>query len=151
LGAGKQRYYCDWVGAEFFAKLLAHPSLRAHSTASPISTGSFEPFLFIKNNYLTDVSAALFPQRNNDEDDTIVAWGLSYAMAELNIVRSLLDQIPALPPPPGVQSNFDSPITREGLGRILVALTYGLMLAFLVLRIYTRLNYTGALGVDDCE
>jgi hypothetical protein len=64
---------------------------------------------------------------------------------------SLLDQIPALPPPPGVQSDFDSPETREGLGRIIVGLTYALMLIFLGLRIYTRLRTINYFGADDCE
>lgn len=64
---------------------------------------------------------------------------------------SRLDQIPALPPPPGVQSNFDNPETREELARIVVGLTYGLMLVFLALRIYARVSITNSLGVDDCE
>ncbi|KAI8633623.1 hypothetical protein F5Y19DRAFT_470864 [Xylariaceae sp. FL1651] len=63
--------------------------------------------------------------------------------------RNKLEQLPALPPPDGVQSNFDSPDTREGLGRIFLGLTYGLMLVFLALRIYTRLSITRALGADD--
>ncbi|KAJ8120457.1 hypothetical protein ONZ43_g2838 [Nemania bipapillata] len=63
---------------------------------------------------------------------------------------SLLDTIPALPPPAGVQSNFDNPETREDLAKIVVGLTYGLMLVFLALRIYTRIRITNSLGVDDC-
>ncbi|KAI0479748.1 hypothetical protein F4859DRAFT_448704 [Xylaria cf. heliscus] len=62
---------------------------------------------------------------------------------------SLLEQIPALPPPQGVQSNFDHPETREGLAKIVVGLTYGLMLIFLALRIYTRVRVTNSLGSDD--
>ncbi|KAI3326822.1 hypothetical protein HD806DRAFT_488300 [Xylariaceae sp. AK1471] len=70
-------------------------------------------------------------------------------MAESDTTWSHLDRVPALPPPPGVQSNFESPETRDGLGRIFVGLTYGLMLVFLALRIYTRMKFTRALGVDD--
>ncbi|KAF2962958.1 hypothetical protein GQX73_g10617 [Xylaria multiplex] len=62
---------------------------------------------------------------------------------------SLLERIPALPPPPGVESNFHDPETREGLARIVVGLTYGLMLVFLALRIYARIGLTGSLHVDD--
>jgi hypothetical protein len=60
-----------------------------------------------------------------------------------------LEHIPALPPPPGVQSDFDSPETREGLARIVVGLTYGLMVIFLTMRIYTRVRITNSLGIDD--
>lgn len=63
----------------------------------------------------------------------------------------LLEQIPALPPPAGVQSDFDSSETRDDLARIVVSLTYALMLIFLALRIYTRVRITNSLGVDDCE
>ncbi|KAI1126740.1 hypothetical protein F5Y10DRAFT_244236 [Nemania abortiva] len=62
---------------------------------------------------------------------------------------SLLSQIPALPPPPGVESNFDNPETRADLAKIVVSLTYGLMLVFLAMRIYTRIIVTNSLGVDD--
>ncbi|KAI0102812.1 hypothetical protein GGR51DRAFT_526284 [Nemania sp. FL0031] len=62
---------------------------------------------------------------------------------------SALSQIPALPPPLGVQSDFDNPETREGLAKIVVGLTYGLMLVFLLMRIYTRIKVTNSLGVDD--
>ncbi|KAI1200785.1 hypothetical protein F5X97DRAFT_70856 [Nemania serpens] len=61
----------------------------------------------------------------------------------------LLEQIPALPPPAGVQSDFDSSETRDDLARIVVSLTYALMLIFLALRIYTRVRITNSLGVDD--
>ncbi|KAI1748061.1 hypothetical protein F4782DRAFT_386685 [Xylaria castorea] len=70
-------------------------------------------------------------------------------MAESYTDWSLLEQIPALPPPPGVQSNFDNPETREDSAKIVVVLTYGLMLIFLALRIYTRVKITNSLGIDD--
>ncbi|KAI0456850.1 hypothetical protein F5B21DRAFT_113068 [Xylaria acuta] len=70
-------------------------------------------------------------------------------MAEKDTDWSLLEQIPALPPPSGVQSDFDNPETREGLAKIVVGLTYALMLIFLALRIYTRVRITNSLGVDD--
>ncbi|GAW17944.1 hypothetical protein ANO14919_074130 [Xylariales sp. No.14919] len=70
-------------------------------------------------------------------------------MAESNEDWSLLEQIPALPPPPGVQSNFHDPETREGLATIVVGVTYGLMLVFLGLRIYARVRITSSLGIDD--
>jgi hypothetical protein len=72
-------------------------------------------------------------------------------MAKSDTDWSLLDQIPALPPPPGVQSHFEHPETREDLAKIVVGLTYGLMLVFLAMRIYTRIRITNSLGVDDCE
>ncbi|KAI1419573.1 hypothetical protein F5Y12DRAFT_231815 [Xylaria sp. FL1777] len=70
-------------------------------------------------------------------------------MAETDTDWSLLEHIPALPPPPGVQSDFDHPKTREEEAKIVVGLTYALMLLFLTLRIYTRIRVTNSLGVDD--
>ncbi|TGJ77551.1 hypothetical protein E0Z10_g10720 [Xylaria hypoxylon] len=70
-------------------------------------------------------------------------------MAESDVDLSLLAQIPALPPPSGVKSNFDNPESREQLAKIVVGLTYGLMLVFLALRIYARIKITRSLGVDD--
>ncbi|KAI0445341.1 hypothetical protein F4803DRAFT_168452 [Xylaria telfairii] len=70
-------------------------------------------------------------------------------MAGSDSDQRLLEQIPALKPPTGVESDFNSPETREGLAKIVVGLTYGLMLAFLALRIYTRVKVTNSLGVDD--
>lgn len=72
-------------------------------------------------------------------------------MAKSSMDWSALEHIPALPPPPGVQSNFENPETREGLAKIIVSLTYGLMLIFLAMRIYTRVRITNSLGIDDCE
>ncbi|TRX88040.1 hypothetical protein FHL15_011042 [Xylaria flabelliformis] len=84
-----------------------------------------------------------------EQNDALFRPVLSSAMAESHTDWSLLEQIPALPPPPGVQSNFDNPQTREGPARIVVGLTYGLMLIFLALRIYTRVRITNSLGIDD--
>ncbi|KAI1270649.1 hypothetical protein F5Y18DRAFT_18684 [Xylariaceae sp. FL1019] len=62
-----------------------------------------------------------------------------------------LAQIPALQPPDGVESNFYDPRSRAYTGKIFVGLTYGLMIIFLALRIYTRLWIAGnrKLGADD--
>ncbi|GAP83174.2 hypothetical protein SAMD00023353_0401820 [Rosellinia necatrix] len=62
---------------------------------------------------------------------------------------SLLRQIPALPPPPGVQPDFNTTESRAELARIVVSLTYGLMLIFLAMRIYTRVRITNSMGADD--
>ncbi|KAI0429707.1 hypothetical protein F5Y09DRAFT_249438 [Xylaria sp. FL1042] len=70
-------------------------------------------------------------------------------MAESDADWALLEQIPALPPPAGVQSDFDHPETREELAKIVVGLTYALMLVFLTLRIYARIRVKNSLGVDD--
>lgn len=64
---------------------------------------------------------------------------------------SRLDQIPALPPPNGQHSDFETHETRENLARIVVSFTYALMLLFLALRIYTRIIITNSFGIDDCE
>ncbi|KAI0197474.1 hypothetical protein F4808DRAFT_295229 [Astrocystis sublimbata] len=62
---------------------------------------------------------------------------------------SLLDKIPALPPPDGFHSDFEHHRTREGLGTAVVGLTYALMLVFLALRVYTRAIITNHFGIDD--
>ncbi|KAI2630125.1 hypothetical protein GGS21DRAFT_492237 [Xylaria nigripes] len=70
-------------------------------------------------------------------------------MAESNSDWSLLEQIPALPPPPGVHSDFNTTETRAEVANIIVSLTYALMFFFLAVRIYTRLRITYSIGVDD--
>ncbi|KAI1179218.1 hypothetical protein F4777DRAFT_502601 [Nemania sp. FL0916] len=68
---------------------------------------------------------------------------------DLDVDWSLLQQIPALPPPTGVQSDFENPKSRAALAEIVVGLTYALMLVFLALRLYTRITITRSLGADD--
>ncbi|KAK3374270.1 hypothetical protein B0T24DRAFT_594375 [Lasiosphaeria ovina] len=58
-------------------------------------------------------------------------------------------KIPLLPPPPGVIPNFVDPpsqahMLRSGMGSIL-----GIMLVFVVLRLWTRIRLTRSLGSDD--
>ncbi|KAJ2996329.1 hypothetical protein NUW58_g1001 [Xylaria curta] len=59
-----------------------------------------------------------------------------------------LSAIPAGIPPPGVVPNFVDPPTQAELPKIFIYVTLPPMLAFLGLRIYTRIKYT-RLGLDD--
>ena len=51
---------------------------------------------------------------------------------------SALLLMPALPPPPGIKSDFDTPPTNHLLISVLNGLFLGLALFFLIIRVYTR-------------
>lgn len=60
-------------------------------------------------------------------------------------------KIPALPPPPGITPNFDSP---SSIGKAIIIFNVvflTLMLGFVTMRIYTRGILLGSLYWDDCE
>ncbi|KAK8039616.1 hypothetical protein PG993_008027 [Apiospora rasikravindrae] len=59
-----------------------------------------------------------------------------------------LSQVPALPPPPGVVSNFTNPPSQGHLPKIVTYVTLPLMTAFLGLRLYDRIKTSG-LCIDD--
>ncbi|KAJ8133118.1 hypothetical protein O1611_g506 [Lasiodiplodia mahajangana] len=62
---------------------------------------------------------------------------------------ALLDQIPAMKPPDGLSSNFVNPPSISYVVLITVGITLPLMLAFLVLRIYTRIKIAREYSPDD--
>ncbi|KAK7948806.1 uncharacterized protein PG986_009692 [Apiospora aurea] len=59
-----------------------------------------------------------------------------------------LSQVPALPPTPGVVSNFTDPPSQGHLPKIVTYVTLPLMTGFLGLRLYTRIKTSG-LRIDD--
>lgn len=64
---------------------------------------------------------------------------------------SVLDALPALQPPAGVQSNFVNP---EDRGYVLVSVAtviICIMICFFANRVYTRLFIVRKLGRDDCK
>ncbi|KAI1312745.1 hypothetical protein F5Y03DRAFT_197702 [Xylaria venustula] len=62
----------------------------------------------------------------------------------------ILALIPALAPPQGTLSNFDDPASLASAARIVMSIVLALMVAFLSLRLYTRLGVTHSFGADDC-
>ena len=62
--------------------------------------------------------------------------------------KELLDQ-PMLPPPPGVKSNFERPVTRIPSYNAIIIIPLILASLFVVLRIYTRAWISKSLGWDD--
>ena len=63
----------------------------------------------------------------------------------------LLEDIPALPPPPGVVSNFVNPPT---LGPTLIAINavfLPLTMIAVTIRIYVKGHIIRAIGWDDCK
>lgn len=60
-----------------------------------------------------------------------------------------LYEIPALPPPPGVVSNFVNPETRSPLVIAITVICLALMWPIFVLRIYTKIWLTRNFGWDD--
>lgn len=65
-------------------------------------------------------------------------------------VPSALQNIPALPPPPGVKSNFDNPVTRDAALIEANAVFIALMLLLLAIRVYSKARITHTLWWDDC-
>ena len=59
--------------------------------------------------------------------------------------------VPALPPPPGVISNFYDPPSRAPELRIGMGVCIGTTSVLLVLRLYTKLAITHTAGWDDCK
>ena len=58
--------------------------------------------------------------------------------------------LPALPPPPGVEPNFDNPEDRKPMAIALIALVLVLMLSFVSLRVCARTKLKTPYGWDDC-
>ena len=59
-------------------------------------------------------------------------------------------ETPALPPPPGVTSNFSNPASHDTATIIMHTLCLILTTLFVVMRIYTRYFISHWLSVDDC-
>ncbi|OCL02128.1 hypothetical protein AOQ84DRAFT_305275 [Glonium stellatum] len=64
---------------------------------------------------------------------------------------ALLVNVPALQPPPGQVSNFDNPPSRAYQARLVIYILLPLMIIHALLRVYTRLRTTRAIGVDDAQ
>ena len=62
-----------------------------------------------------------------------------------------IENIPALAPPKGDQSNFDHPRTVASSINILNAVFVSLMFCVVTIRLYTRACLARALGWDDCK
>ena len=62
-----------------------------------------------------------------------------------------LRDFPAMPPPPGIESNFDNPPSLA-LHLIVVNAVFVALMAITVgIRLYVRVFITKALGWDDCK
>ena len=62
-----------------------------------------------------------------------------------------LSHVPALTPPPGVKPNFNNPESRAHATIIANGITTGVMLAFVVTRVYTKLAITKSFAWEDCK
>ena len=60
-----------------------------------------------------------------------------------------LSKVPALAPPHGVCPNFIEPASRASGLRQYLAIVTAITLAFVMLRMYTKLFVTKAIGWDD--
>jgi len=67
------------------------------------------------------------------------------------VPKEVLDRIPLQPPPPGVVSNFEHPVSRAAEVQITTYVFLPLMVIFVLLRLYTRLKITPKFGADDCK
>ena len=58
--------------------------------------------------------------------------------------------VPIWPPPPGVMSNFDHPVTLAKEAHIALGICMGVTTLVLILRVYAKLFITHFWGWDDC-
>ena len=65
--------------------------------------------------------------------------------------QSLFAELPALPPPPGMHSNFYSPSARKPL--FIAALTMMLFLVSLAVgaRLVVKIHITKSIQLEDCQ
>lgn len=66
-------------------------------------------------------------------------------------VKSMDWNIPSLPPPPGVTSNFKNPESKGYESIITTTICLSLMTPVFVLRLYSKAFVTRSLGWDDCK
>ncbi|KAL9134457.1 MAG: hypothetical protein Q9175_004359 [Cornicularia normoerica] len=64
---------------------------------------------------------------------------------------SVLNALPALPPPVGVESNFVNPEDRGYVLNSVATVLFCLMVCFFANRVYTRLFIIRKMGWDDCN
>lgn len=57
---------------------------------------------------------------------------------------------PALPPPLGVQSNFETPESQSYVTVIPCAVIVGIMIILVFIRMYTKVYILKSVGWDDC-
>ncbi|CAG8975817.1 hypothetical protein HYALB_00009397 [Hymenoscyphus albidus] len=69
-------------------------------------------------------------------------------MASAGIDLSAFTNIPALPPPKGVTSNFINPESRAKEARAAIYLCLSLMVISVLLRIYARMGVSRSFGAD---
>ena len=68
-----------------------------------------------------------------------------------DMAENFLATIPALPPPPGVVSNFENPPSEATSIITVTAVFLAFMLAMVMMRIYTKGWIIRSLGWDDCK
>ncbi|KAI0844616.1 hypothetical protein F5Y00DRAFT_273856 [Daldinia vernicosa] len=59
------------------------------------------------------------------------------------------DHIPAMEPPTGVIPNFETPDSLAPAGKIMYSVALPVMIIIVIIRLYTRLHITRAIGADD--
>ena len=69
----------------------------------------------------------------------------------MQLTSEQMATLPALPPPPGVESNFDNPENRAPMAIALIVLVLAFMLCFVALRVCARAMLKTPYGWDDCQ
>ena len=68
-----------------------------------------------------------------------------------DIPPSVLDTLPALQPPAGVQSNFVNPEDRGHVCTAITSVLFAFMLCLYANRVYTKLVIIRKVSWDDCK
>ncbi|KAL8836410.1 MAG: hypothetical protein Q9176_006349 [Flavoplaca citrina] len=69
------------------------------------------------------------------------------SLGEVDLTSPFFETFPALPPPPGVRSNFDNPVTRGPDVVIASSICLALMLSLVVMRFYTKIAIKRQFGL----
>ncbi|KAL8992215.1 MAG: hypothetical protein Q9169_007276 [Polycauliona sp. 2 TL-2023] len=71
------------------------------------------------------------------------------SLGEVDFTSPFFENFPALPPPSGVDSNFDNPVTRGPAVVIASSICLALMLSLVVIRFYTKIAIKRVVRWDD--
>lgn len=69
-------------------------------------------------------------------------------MSTLQVAKDILNG-PALPPPPGVEPNFENPPHSNALGYGLLSVMLAMGMLAITFRIYARISQVRRLGIED--
>ena len=125
---------------------LQHPGLSLRGAVSSLSLYLYSIILICPSEDILPARLLIFYLY------TIMANSQTLSPDELaQIPPSVLNTLPALQPPAGVQPNFVNPENRGYIQTTVASVLFGLMVCLFANRIYTKLVVVRKLSWDDCK